>query len=74
VYEKAIEITPNDTADLGINVKAIYVGSTGTMRVIMHSGQLVNFIGLLAGHIYPIHARRVHQTGTSAGGLIGLSD
>jgi hypothetical protein len=74
VYERAIEITPSDSADLEINVKAIYVGATGTMRVRFHSGHIVTFTALLAGTIYPMHVSRVFATGTDATGLIGLSN
>lgn len=73
MYERAIEITPSDSADLEINVHAIYVGTTGDMRVRMHSGHIVTFTALLAGTIYPMHVQRVFSTGTDAGGLVGLS-
>ena len=67
-----IEITPNDSTDLVLPIRAIYVGGGGTLRITNAAGNIRNFTGLVAGMIYPFAARRVHATGTTATGIVGL--
>jgi hypothetical protein len=68
----AIEIVPNDGADLQHVTRALYVGGTGNVRVRMASGNTVTFQALAGGIVYPIRAARVLASGTNATGLIGL--
>lgn len=72
MYETAIEITPSDANDVGINTLALYVGVAGDVRVRLHGGQTVTLTGVLAGRIYPIHIQRVFATGTTATDLVAL--
>jgi len=72
VYETAVQIVPSDANDVEINVKAFYVGGVGDVCVRLHGGQTVTLVGVLVGHIYPLHVQRVFATGTTATNLVGL--
>lgn len=67
----AFAITPNDSTDLAITTRGIYVGVAGDLKVDMN-GTAVTFVDLAAGIIHPIVTTRVYDTGTSAGSIIGL--
>jgi hypothetical protein len=69
---EAFAITPSDTADLAQPSRAIYIGGSGTLRVRMLSGDVVDFSGLLGGAIYPFRVAQIMQSGTSATGLVAL--
>lgn len=66
-------IVPSDTAELVALTRALYVGQTGNVRVRLASGPTVTFPNMQGGAIYPIRVRQVLATGTTAGGLVGLS-
>ena len=68
----AFAITGNDSTDLTTSTRGIYIGGAGNLKVDMVSGNTVTFTGVLAGVVYPIRARRVYATGTTATGIIGL--
>lgn len=65
-------ITPSDSVDLTYVTRGIYVGSAGNLAVIMANGDTVTFVGISAGAIHPIQAKRVKLTGTTAGSLVGV--
>ncbi len=65
-------ITPSDTLDLAEVTRAIYVGGSGNVSVIMSSGAEIALIGLPAGTVLPIRARRIKLSGTNATNLVGL--
>lgn len=65
-------ITPSDTADLPEVSRALYVGGTGSLRVRLVSGDVVDFKVVMAGMIYPFRVAQVMAEGTSATGLVGL--
>ena len=70
--ERAFAITPNDSADLSVFPRAIYVGGGGAVKVTTLGGDTVTFSGVLAGTVLPVRAARVFSTGTDATNLIGL--
>jgi len=67
-----IEVIPDDDADLPEPVRSIYIGNGGTLRITNPKGNVVNFTGLLGGFPYPYAAIRIHSTGTTATGIVGL--
>lgn len=67
-----VEVTPNDAVDLTYPARAIYIGSGGSLRITNPKGNVRNFTGLVAGVIYPFAATRIHATGTTATGIVGL--
>lgn len=70
--ERAFAITGNDSTDLTVYPRAIYVGGAGNVKVTTLGGDTVTFNGALAGTILPVRAVRVFSTGTTATNLIGL--
>lgn len=67
-----IAITPNDGADLAQEVRAIYCGVAGDIKIDTPEGTALTFVGVQAGSVLPIHADKVYATGTDATNLIGL--
>jgi len=66
--ESATEVTPNDSADLSIVSRAIYVGVAGNLRVTMLDGSIVTFSVGEGWH--PIRVSRVWATGTTASAIV----
>lgn len=69
---EAVAVTPDDDAELAWCTRAIYVGTTGSVRATMLSGETVDFTQLQGGIIYPLRLRRIWSDGTDAGGLVAL--
>lgn len=68
----AAAITPHDTNELTNYAKAIYVGGAGDLKLTTPGGSTVTLVGCLAGTIYPIRAKIVFSTGTTATNLVAL--
>lgn len=66
-------VTPNDSTDLAVPTRGLYVGAAGDVKVTMISGETVTFVGLSAGIIHPICARRVWSTATTATSIVGVT-
>lgn len=69
---EAEAVIPNDQVDLPWPTRALYVGTTGSARVTMLSGETVDLAQLQAGIVYPLRIRRVHAAGTDAANLVAL--
>lgn len=67
----AAAVTPNDSTDLASSCRALYVGTGGTVSVVMGGGQTVSFTAP-DGSVLPIIASRVNATGTTASGIVAL--
>jgi hypothetical protein len=65
-------VTANDSTDLVRETRAIHVGQSGDLAVVLVDGSAVVLAGLVAGSIVPVRAMRVKATGTTAGLLVGL--
>lgn len=66
-----VAITPNDDADLPTPIRAITIGGdAGTISIIGINGGTYTSDTLPNG-TYPVFARRVRSTGTTATGLTG---
>lgn len=68
----ATAIVPSDSLPLAHTTRAIYVGQSGDLRVRMASDEVVTFVAVPAGVVYPFRLMQVMATGTTAGGLVGL--
>lgn len=68
----AVIITPNDTIDLAVMPRAIYVGQSGNISVRFSAGQTVLFTNAQAGSFLPVRATGINATGTTATGLVAL--
>lgn len=72
--DEAIEVTPDDNNDIdALPSRGLYVGGAGDLVVRLGFNDTpITFVGLLAGNIYPLQAKRVHATGTTATNLVAL--
>lgn len=67
--EAAVAVSPDDGADLPMVSRALYLGTAGDLRVTLRRGSTVTFPAMGAGW-HPIRVRRVHASGTTAGGIL----
>ena len=65
-------VTPHDSTDFTARSKALYIGGAGNVAVVSIRGTVLLFVGVQAGTILPVRARRVNSTGTTATSIIGL--
>ena len=65
----AFDITPNDSTDLSVLPRSLYVGTAGDLEVIM-DGTTVILVG--ASGFLPIRPSRVKSTNTTASDIVGL--
>jgi len=69
----AFSVTPNDSADLANSTRGIYVGVSGDIKIDTVGGDsAVTFVGLAAGIIHPIRAKRIYATDTTATSIVGV--
>lgn len=67
----AMAIVPSDSADLAVPIRALTIGSVaGTISFVGRNGQIYT-TGVLPPGTYPLFAKRIRQTGTTATGLTG---
>ncbi len=67
----AAAVTPSDTVDLTNATTALYIGTAGTLTVIMVGGEQVSFGNVVAGYL-PIRVSRVLAAGTGATNIVAL--
>ncbi|MDH5528869.1 MAG: hypothetical protein OEY05_02440 [Paracoccaceae bacterium] len=67
----AFDITPSDSADLPHVTTSLNVATPGKVRVTTLDGSVTD-LSVYPGHAFPVRARRVWLTGTTATGLRGL--
>ena len=73
VANSAAAVTPSDTTNLASGfTRAIYVGGTGDLAVVMIDGTTVTFKAVPAGTLLPVAVTRVNSTGTSATNIVAL--
>jgi hypothetical protein len=70
-YQNLAAITPDNSNDLATISSEIMVAGGGTVKVDTLGGQTVTFTAV-AGYRYPIRAKRIYATGTSATGIVVL--
>lgn len=68
--EDLFSITPSDTVDLDHVTRAVIVDETGFVTVETKSGTVARVL-MIAGFPYPIRAKRIHASGTTAIGITG---
>ena len=66
------DITPDDVADLVQVTTGLNVATPGTVRVTTVDGSVSDVL-IHPGQVFPVRARRVWLTGTSATGIRGLA-
>ncbi len=66
-------VTPDDGTDLPRGCRALYVGGTGTVVLILDKDSAsVTLVGVVAGSVLPIRVKRVFATGTTATSIVAL--
>lgn len=68
----AVSITPSDSVTLPRAYRAVYVGTAGDLHILTEDGSEITLTNIAAGCIHPISVRKVFQTGTSAGAIVGF--
>ena len=68
----AVLVTPSDSTDLTYVSRAVYVGTTGNMKVTMQDSGTVLFTGIPAGTTLPIRVTRIWSTTTTASTILAL--
>ena len=82
---RARVVTPSDTNDIlspgataasGSQAKptgcVLYVGVAGDLKVETIGGDVVTFVGVVAGSFIPVQVRKVYSTDTSAQSILAL--
>ena len=69
---KSFAISKSDTVDFAFLVRGTYVGGAGDVVVVNPDDTTVTFVGVPAGTILPVQARRVNSTSTDATNMVGL--
>ncbi len=64
-------VTPSDSTDLTVTSRALYVGTSGDVRVTAASGAVVTFANVPEG-ILPMRVSRVHASGTTASDIVAV--
>lgn len=68
-----VAVTPSDTvAVVGGPFRALYVGATGNVAVLMLSGVVLTYVAVPTGSILPVSGSRVNATGTTATSIVAL--
>lgn len=71
--KRAFDVTPNDGADLAHNTTGLMVATDGNVKVtLVDDTNPIVLPGLAAGTIYPIEAKRVWATSTTATGVVAI--
>ena len=70
---KGFSITPNDSVDLSVTCRAMFVGVAGDISVILaDDSSSIVFKNVPAGSVLPISVKRVEATLTTASDILGL--
>lgn len=70
---RVFAVIPNDTTELAIMPKAIMAGADGVITLRAADDAADIDITVIAGVIYPIRARFIRATGTTATSIRGLA-
>jgi hypothetical protein len=62
-------ITPNDSTDLTFSIRTLNVAEAGAVRILDLAGNEVT-LTVAAGAQFPVQARRIFATGTTATGIV----
>lgn len=70
--ENFAAVTPNDSTDLTLRARGLYIGTGGTLVVQGNDSADVTFLNVPNGTILPIAVSRVKATGTTCSNIIAL--
>ena len=66
-----VVVTPSDATDLPVTSRALFIGSSGDLSVIMAGGTILQLRNVPVG-ILPIRASRVRSSGTTASDIVAV--
>ncbi|MEM7509080.1 MAG: hypothetical protein AAF415_20360 [Pseudomonadota bacterium] len=69
---RLVEITPDDATELQFVTRAITVENSGHLQIVTAGGDTGRLF-VAAGVPFPIRARQIMATGTTASGIVGLA-
>jgi hypothetical protein len=72
VGRSVLTIVPHNTNRLAASVRAIYVGTGGSIALVAEDGTEATFVDVPQGTLLPVETRQVKATGTTASNLVGL--
>lgn len=67
---KCVAVTPHDSTLLTDTARALYVGATGNVVLLMPDGNTITLTAVAAGVWHPIRFNRVNSTSTTATGIV----
>ena len=73
LFEDAASVTPHDST-VQPKFKALYIGTSGDLKVTTASGNAVTFKTVPVGFFPLANAKLIWSTGTTAAEIIGLRD
>jgi hypothetical protein len=65
-------VTPSDTTVFTDYTTALWVGTTGDVKVEMINGDIVTITSIPNGTLLPIQVKRVYSTDTDASDIVGF--
>lgn len=65
-------INPSDTEYLPFVPRAVYVGVSGNLAIMMYTGDILILTGVVAGSVLPIRVVKVFSSNTTASNLVGF--
>lgn len=63
-------VTPNDSANLPIASKRLWIGGAGTVALVTVKGTALTYAGVPAGTYLNVRAQQVKLTGTTATNIV----
>ena len=67
---QAAAVTPNDTTDLAIAAKRLWIGGAGNVKLNTVGGSTVTYTAVPAGTYLNVRVSRVYATGTTATNIV----
>lgn len=72
-YTRAFAITPSTDTELAEHTRGLYLGSTGSVAVVMSEGSSVTLRALEIGRIHELRIKQVKAAGTSSTDIVGFA-
>lgn len=69
--EGGAAVTPNNSTDLTVTARSLYIGGSGNLKVDTADGSTITFSSVPVG-IFPVRVKRVYATGTTATSIVAL--
>lgn len=69
---RGFTITPDDATPFTYLTRAIWVGGAGNVVVVWSDDTTSTLVGVVAGTLLPVRAKRVNSTSTTATSMVGL--